>query len=356
MSADAKSALILPDGPDSVSFWPQAAMSEESSNKEIKYFITAAKLESWRAIGQHISGQAAQAKKTKPAAIFRVHFNVGCGRCALPDKADENNMQKQVTEWLIPIVLAVAAAVALWYYWLQVSQPQEEPLPPPPVAEPESLPGPLHPIPEMALQRGEPTDLVPLPSLDQSDEYFKLGLTDVFGQAIGALLVDAGMIEKIVATVDNLPRAHVAEKIRPVNKIEDQFRIESVGESDVLTISESNYDRYNALVNMLSAADLQAMADLYRRFYPLFQDAYQNLGYPDAYFNDRLVEVIDHLLATPEPRGPVEIVQPHVMYEYRDKSLEELSSGQKMMIRMGSEHAAKVKEVLRQARNLITDM
>jgi hypothetical protein len=44
------------------------------------------------------------------------------------------------------------------------------------------------------------------------------------------------------------------------------------------------------------------------------------------------------------------------MYEYRDKSLEELSSGQKMMIRMGSEHAAKVKEVLRQARNLITDM
>jgi hypothetical protein len=160
----------------------------------------------------------------------------------------------------------------------------------------------------------------------------------------------------VVATIDNLPRSHVAEKIRPVTQIEEPFKSDRLGDSDAFTISDSNYDRYNELVSMLGSADLNAMADLYRRFYPLFQDAYRNLGYPDAYFNDRLVEVIDHLLATPLPRGTVELVQPHVMYEYADKSLEDLSSGQKMLIRMGNEHAVKVKEVLRQARALITAM
>ena len=44
---------------------------------------------------------------------------------------------------------------------------------------------------------------------------------------------------------------------------------------------------------------------LYARLYPLFQQAYEELGYPGRYFNDRLVEVIDDLLATPEPTGPV---------------------------------------------------
>ena len=38
---------------------------------------------------------------------------------------------------------------------------------------------------------------------------------------------------------------------------------------------------------------------MYKQYYPLFQQAYVDLGYPEGYFNDRLVEVIDHLLATP---------------------------------------------------------
>ena len=42
------------------------------------------------------------------------------------------------------------------------------------------------------------------------------------------------------------------------------------------------------------------MAVVYERLYPLFQQAYEDLGYPGKYFNDRLVEVIDHLLQTPE--------------------------------------------------------
>ena len=76
-------------------------------------------------------------------------------------------------------------------------------------------------------------------------------------------------------------------------------------------------------------ADAAQVASVYKHFYPLFQQAYVDLGYPDGYFNDRLVEVIDHLLATPEVAGPIKLTQPGVFYQYADPSIEERSAGQK---------------------------
>jgi hypothetical protein len=47
------------------------------------------------------------------------------------------------------------------------------------------------------------------------------------------------------------------------------------------------------------------------------------------------------------------LVQPRVLYEFADQSIEERSAGQKMMIRMGAANAAKAKEVIRAIRNEI---
>ena len=49
-------------------------------------------------------------------------------------------------------------------------------------------------------------------------------------------------------------------------------------------------------------------------------------------------------------RGPIALVQPGVQYQYADPKLEQLSAGQKAMIRMGSANAAVVKEKLRALR------
>jgi hypothetical protein len=267
-------------------------------------------------------------------------------------------MQKQSSQWFIPVILAAGAGVALWFYWMKVSEPlpvAEPPAQPPPVVS-EPGPGPLHPVEPVSPEPAEQAELVPLPPLDQSDDYFKLEIGEVFGAVLEDMLADTRLIERVVATVDSLPRAHVAERIRPLGRLDDPFVVDSQDDSGSFSISTDNYRRYDTLVTMALAADVNAVAELYRRYYPLFQDAYVDLGYPQGYFNDRLVEVIDDLLATPEISDPVPLVRPHVLYEYEDPDLEALSSGQKLLMRMGREHAGALKDRLRELRELITTM
>ena len=63
--------------------------------------------------------------------------------------------------------------------------------------------------------------------------------------------------------------------------------------------------------------------------YPLLQEEYRTLGYPSGEFNDRLIEAIDDLLATPDVAGSIQLVQPKVMYQFANPHLEALSAGQK---------------------------
>jgi len=171
-------------------------------------------------------------------------------------------------------------------------------------------------------------------------------VVDVFGADIETLLTNDALIDRIVASVDNLPRDHVAEKIRPVGRLPDFFRVDTSGDNGSIFLSADNYRRYDPLIDRVAVADIDAIVATYRRFYPLFQESYQRLGYPRGYFNDRVVEVIDHLLATPEPDGPIRLVRPHVLYEFADPNLEALSTGQKVLLRVGPDNASTVKRFL----------
>ncbi len=250
------------------------------------------------------------------------------------------------------ILVAVAVAGAAWYFRAEfLPQPPVATPPEPAIVETAVEEGPRHPItpPEAAEPvRGE---LISLPPLDDSDAYFLLELAYVFGADIESLLVKDALIDKFVATVDNLPRDHVAEKIRPVGRLVEPFRVVTDNSDGKSHLSSDNYDRYDLLINRIAAADVDSVVDIYRRFYPLFQESYKRLGYPNGYFNDRVVEVIDHLLATPQPDEPVRLIRSHVLYAFADPELEALSSGQKLMLRVGSRHAATIKRVLQDLRS-----
>ena len=216
--------------------------------------------------------------------------------------------------------------------------------------EPEADTGPRYPVPEYKT----PVDreLVRLPALDNSDAFFLLEVAQTFDPALEALLVREAVIDRIVATVDSLPRKQIPTAIRPVGQLAMSFHPE-FGNS-AITLGAGSYSRFNMHANLIGNANVDEMYDTYRRFYPLFQSAYRRLGYPDAYFNDRLVEVIDHLLATPMPDGPIVLKRSKVLYEFADPDLESLSSGQKLMLRMGPDNVATITPVLQAFRDRLT--
>jgi len=211
---------------------------------------------------------------------------------------------------------------------------------------------PRHPVrPPIDAAPSDASRYVPLPALNDSDRFFKLELGGLFGPGLEELLANEAVIEKVVVTIDNLPRSKLAERMRPVAAPPGAFLTEGTAEGNDLRISAENYARYESLVMLFVSTDPDAMAELYRRYYPLLQEAYEGLGYPDAWFNDRVIEVIDHLLAAPTPATAPALVRPHVLFQYADPELESLSVGHKLLIRIGPANAAAVNSRLAELRD-----
>lgn len=252
-----------------------------------------------------------------------------------------NEDAKRWLYWAIPIVVVIGAGVAL-YFARKGNVPE-----PAPVAQtqaPAVAPPVQHPIQDVADEKA-------LPALADSDSEVQDSLLGAFGRSIEQVLVPKDIVRHVVVTVDNLPRKKTAVQLWPVKPVGGELTVAPGGEP---TLSPDNAARYEPFIKIVKNADPAQLGGVYRRFYPLFQQAYVDLGYPDGYFNDRLVEVIDHLLATPEVAGPIKLTQPGVFYQYADPSIEERSSGQKLMIRLGSGNAAIVKDKLRALRKEVT--
>jgi hypothetical protein len=251
-------------------------------------------------------------------------------------------------------MMGVAAAVVViaagtWYYLHnRHPEPPHVAAQPPPAAAPDAA-AIEHPVPAGAQSAASG----PLPTLADSDAPLIDALVKVAGaSAVKDYLLPESIIRHWVVTIDNLPRQKVAVQKRPIAPVSGSF----VADGDELhaTLDAQNYARYQPLVALAAKLDTQQLTAVYIRFYPLFQQAYQELGYPNGYFNDRLVQVIDNLLATPQPEGPIVLVRPNVMYTFADPALESRSAGQKLLIRMGPDNAAAIKAKLKELRAAIT--
>lgn len=249
---------------------------------------------------------------------------------------------KRVFLWIISLSIIAIGAIAL--LWEQNIPPQLlESVTSEPVSEPEKRTGPAiaYPLPVPA------APAVTLPELDQSDDSF---WTEVLTlqQSLGQIMRAERIVRNIVVTVDNLPREEVSERMRPIKPVPGAFQTATQGQQ--LSISANNERRYHSYLRALETIDPDRLVAIYLQFYPLFQKAYQELGYPTQYFNDRLVNVIDHLLAAPEPDARISVVQPRVLYEFADRELQQASAGHKLMMRMGPENAKRVKTQLEKVR------
>jgi hypothetical protein len=274
------------------------------------------------------------------------------------------------------VVLALLVAAGLWF-WLQKAPPPLAPTEAPsasdslpsmavaaasgalPGASAASAPVIVHPIAvaatDVATAASGPVAAAPLD--------FETALIALFGrQSVLAMFQTEDFARRVVATVDNLGRANASARLWPVNPTAGRFSVAQQDGAEV--ISADNGLRYTPFVLLVETVDMRQLVATYKQLYPRFQQAYEDLGYPKRYFNDRLVEVIDLLLATPVVAGPVKVrlpvingpLQPvrfWVLYEFDDAARQSLSAGQKILLRMGPINARRLKVKLAEIRQLV---
>lgn len=198
-------------------------------------------------------------------------------------------------------------------------------------AEENAIANPLTPVPTP----------VPLAGLAESDPQIVARLVELLDLAtLQQYFQLESLARKFVLCVDNLPAGKLAPQNRIVKPVTGRFAVLEAG--DEIVLNEENYARYTPLIRVITGLEAGQVARVYRQFYPLLQQAYEALGYPGKYFNDRLVTVIDHLLAASPLNSPVLLVQPKVFYRYADPALEEASVGHKILFRIGPTQMAKV--------------
>lgn len=232
-------------------------------------------------------------------------------------------------------------------------------LPPPlPLPAPSPDPGIKHPIAAPAAAVSPASGAARATALDPTPV-----LSAVFGrQSVLRLFQLDDFAHRLVATVDNLGREHAPARLWPLNPASRPFLTAKSG--DVEVISRDNAVRYLPYVRLIETVDLNRLASAYARLYPLFQQAYEELGYPKRYFNDRLVEVLDLLIATPEPAGPITVwrptlsapvqpPRPWVLYEFEDPALQSLTAGQRILLRTGASNERRLKVRLVELRRLL---
>lgn len=266
-------------------------------------------------------------------------------------------------------IIVAVLALAVWYFLGTRPPAVDEAATAPSIAEqaPQSATGPAA-APADTAGTSEPAaaetvpalapvvEEVPLPELAASDA---AALATLTGLAGGAPLTDyvAGdaVISRIVATIDALGGRRVPDVIQAVRGPEGDFLATAVAQPDPVIRNEAgdplpqygidpaNYQRYAVYVELLEAVHPAELAAAVRRYQPLLDEAFRQLGYPEGDFGRRLRSVIDEVLATPAPVQPIRLIKPEAYYVYVDKELESLSAGQKALLRMGPDNAARVR-------------
>lgn len=279
-----------------------------------------------------------------------------------------NELLKKPWVWIVAAAGVLAIGVAGYLLFSgTLSAPKPKPkaevtapavAPPQPAAPPRKEEEVTRfPLPESPMKLAEKAEADKdkankLPPPEDSDSLMAEVLNSLIGsQAFAKFLHSSHLVRRMTAAVDNLPRERIAARLNPVKPIDGALA--TVGEGAALALSPGNYSRYDAFVQFVTSLDTKRVVDAYIRYYPLFQKEYQALGYPNKYFNDRVVEAIDDLLASPDLIEQPRLVQPKVRFEFADPALESMSHGRKVMIRIGPKHAAQVKAKLREFRAAI---
>ena len=267
-------------------------------------------------------------------------------------------------------VVAVTLIAIAWFFFRsdEAVVPEPAPTPVPALQQPapaDVLTADQEPVDSLTVQAQDETPLqetplaevmpveptVKLPALDNSDAEVKSALLGLRWKAgLASLFVTEDMIRRFVVNVDNIAQGTLPKNQPLFQPMTVKFA--TLPSDTGVQLDPANFARYEPYLQLLESVSVTEVKQLFEYYYPLMQQAYTELGYPDAQFRVRLQEAIKVLLETPELAPPLELARPNVYYTYADASTEALPLAQRQMIRLGPDNQKRLKKVL-QAHQLV---
>ncbi len=262
-------------------------------------------------------------------------------------------MANQVKSKNVGLAIAIGVGIGMGFAYYQYSHsPNAASSTPPPVATPVAVATPeATPTPSERYPLGKSKSGKPLPTLEESDLTVEEALANLVGKDLfRKFFFQNNIITRFVVTVENAKDSVLPPDLLPFHPLPPRFKVVHQGEQAF--IDPKNYERYRPYVALAESIDAKKLAEVYSEFYPLIQAAYQQIN-SNGYFNDLLIATIDHLMSAPELKEPIEVVEMTKSFQYANKEHEELSASRKILVRMGTENAQKIKAKLAQIRNIL---
>ena len=216
-----------------------------------------------------------------------------------------------------------------------------------PAASTSSAPGDKRakPVEESAALSPQPMpnpSYIVLPKLNASDTAVAQALEQLGGLSLLKMVVDEERVRKFVRAVHGLSEGHVVQDFRPILSPSGNFKVLETGEVDtegkaLYRMRRDNVDRYAPFIGSLQNIDVTQALVLYQQYYPLFDEAYAELGLPQSSFHKVMLSATQKCLAPLPNTERAVLQQPKVMYEYIDPQFEQLSGVQKLLLRLSPE-------------------
>jgi DUF3014 family protein len=237
----------------------------------------------------------------------------------------------------IGVALLVASAAAAIYLafggWLTARRPAAEATAPPA----EKAPAPL----------GSPSG-TPLPPLDASDALVRQLVAQLSSHPrVAAWLATDNRIRNFTVVVTNIAQGKAPATLVPALRPTMGGFIATERGSD-LYINPKSYDRYTSVAEAVVSIDPAGSARLYGTLKPRIEEAYSELGEPEAMFDRMLERAIVLLLSTPVPDDPIAVEPKGIGYRFANDKLESLAPAQKELLRMGPQNARAIQRQLRE--------
>jgi len=241
------------------------------------------------------------------------------------------------------VFISLIAAAAIVYYFVIYSKPQEPEEATPVVQE--------QPVVGEKVQPGEKVEPLDV-SLEESDELVRELAEELSSHPRMAMwLMSDELIRKFVAAVDNIANGNSPEPHIDFFKPDKKFMV--MDEAGDYFIDPESYKRYDIVAEVFASLDSKGCVTLYKKLKPAIQEAYKELGYPEAEFDDTLKKAMMVLLQVPVVEQDIQLEKDVVTYTMVDSDLESLNAAQKHLLRMGPDNVSVIQEKLREMAGLL---